>query len=80
MGSEFRPVDLNFARPADRSRATRAKVDARTRELAALAGRAAPHVTQADYQQAKRELTGETDLKRQAAILDFRPPPTIPPA
>ena len=52
---------------------TRAKVDARAHELAALAGRPPPHVTQSDYQQAKRELTGETDLDRQNAILDAQP-------
>jgi hypothetical protein len=56
---------------------TRAQVDARARELALRAGRAPPHVAQADYQQAKRELTGETDLDRQNAVLDARPGPAI---
>jgi hypothetical protein len=49
---------------------TRAQVDARAHELAVLAGRVPPYVTQSDYQQAKRELTGETDLDRQNAMLD----------
>ena len=56
--------------PSDVGPATRAKVDARARALAVIAGRVPPYVTQADYQQAKRELTGETDLDRQNAILD----------
>lgn len=48
---------------------TREMVQARTRELALLAGRPPPHVLQADYEQAKRELTGETELDRQEAML-----------
>ena len=47
----------------------RARVDARTHELALLAGRAPPHVTQNDYEQAKREVTGESDSDRQDAVL-----------
>lgn len=61
------------ARVGDRSSlgpATRAQVNARAHELAVIAGRAPPYVTQADYQQAKREVTGETELDRQDAILD----------
>ncbi len=54
--------------------ATRAQVDARAHALAVLAGRVPPYVTQADYQQAKRELTGESDLERQNAVLDASPP------
>jgi hypothetical protein len=57
---------------------TRAKVDARARALAASAGRTPPHVTQVDYQQAKRELTGETDLDRQNAMLDGLPTSLVP--
>ncbi len=49
---------------------TRARVDARTHELALLAGRSPPHVTQSDYEQAKREVTGESDIDLQEAILD----------
>jgi hypothetical protein len=52
---------------------TREMVHARTRELALIAGRAPPHVTQADYEQAKRELTGEADMDRQEAILESIP-------
>lgn len=58
---------------SDSGRATRALVAARTQELAAAAGRIPPHVTQDDYEQAKRELTGETDRDRQIAILDSIP-------
>ncbi len=49
---------------------TRANVQERTREIARLAGRVAPHVLQADYEQAKRELTGTAETERQDAILD----------
>ena len=49
---------------------TRAMVHARTRELAAQAGFAPPYVRQSHYEQAKRELTGESDLDRQNAVLD----------
>lgn len=52
---------------------TRAMVHARTRELALAAGRPPPYVTQADYEEAKRQLTGEQDLERQIAILDTAP-------
>ena len=52
---------------------TREMVQARTRELALIAGRAPPHVSQADYEQAKRELTGESDMDRQEAMLDSIP-------
>jgi hypothetical protein len=52
---------------------TREMVQARTRELALIAGRAPPHVTQADYEQAKRELTGESDMDRQDTMLESIP-------
>ena len=52
------------------ARGSRAAVHVRTQELAGLAGRAHPRVTQADYEQAKREITGETDVDRQNAVLD----------
>lgn len=49
---------------------TREMVHLRALELAAIAARASSsHVVQADYEQAKRELTGESDLERQEAIL-----------
>jgi hypothetical protein len=52
---------------------TREMVHARARELALIAGRVHPHVAQADYEQAKRELTGESDIDRQETILDSIP-------
>jgi hypothetical protein len=52
---------------------TREMVRARAGELALIAGRAPPFVAQVDYRTAKRELTGETDLDRQEAILDALP-------
>ena len=45
-------------------------VDTRTHALAVKAGRIPPYVVQTDYEQAKRELTGETDPDRQLAVLD----------
>jgi len=44
-------------------------VRARTVELAIRAGRNAAEIRQSDYEQAKRELTGETDSKRQHALI-----------
>jgi hypothetical protein len=52
---------------------TREMVHARALELALLAGYASPHVRQTDYEQAKRELTGESDIDRQNALLDSLP-------
>jgi hypothetical protein len=49
---------------------TREMVHQRTRELTRIAGREPQHVLQADYEQAKRELTGESDGDRQQAMLD----------
>ena len=46
---------------------------ARARELALIAGHPPPHVSQAEYEQAKRELTGESSLERQEAMLDSIP-------
>jgi hypothetical protein len=51
-------------------RVTREMIAARTRELALRAGRIPPYVAQADYEQAKRELTGETDADRQDALIN----------
>lgn len=51
-------------------RTSRAAVHTRTQELAARAGRAHPQVSQDDYEQAKREITGENDVDRQNAALD----------
>ena len=68
-------IDFSAARsfapgfPGQRA-VSRESVRLRTHELARRAGRTPPYVTQADYEQAKRELTGETELDRQLAILD----------
>ena len=52
---------------------SRDMVDTRARELALIAGRPVPEVAQSDYEQAKRELTGEKDIDRQTEILDAIP-------
>lgn len=52
------------------TRPTREMVRSRTIELASIAGRGPHQIKQADYEQAKRELTGETELDRQLAVLD----------
>jgi hypothetical protein len=52
---------------------TREMVHVRAHELALIAGRAPPQVAQADYEQAKRELTGRSDMDRQDAMLDALP-------
>ena len=49
---------------------TREMIHARARELASLAGHAAPHMRQADYEQAKRELTGGSDIDHQDTVLE----------
>ena len=49
---------------------SRERVHARTQQLALLAGRLPPQVSQTDYEQAKREITGETEPDRQNAALD----------
>jgi hypothetical protein len=52
---------------------TRDMVHARARELGMISGRAPSEVSQADYEQAKRELTGESDMDRQDEILESLP-------
>jgi hypothetical protein len=52
---------------------TRSQVRGRARELALLSGRSPHQVSQVDYERAKRELTGETDLRRQEARLNALP-------
>lgn len=49
---------------------TRDIVSLRTHMIAERAGRTPPHVTQADYEQAKREITGESDPELQQAALE----------
>ena len=48
-------------------------VRARAEKLALLAGRVAPQVLPADYEQAKRELTGGAVIDQQDALLDSLP-------
>ena len=52
---------------------TRPRIHARACELAVIAGRAAHKISPADYDQARRELTGGTDLDPQDAALDALP-------
>lgn len=52
---------------------TREKVRARARALASMEGRSPTEVSQIDYEQAKRELTGQTGLEQQEAMLDLLP-------
>jgi hypothetical protein len=42
-------------------------IEARARELAAINGRPSSEPSEADYQQAKRELTGETDPQEESS-------------
>ena len=57
--------------PPERYRmVTREMIYARTRSLAQAAGRAPQNICQTDYQQARRELTGLSDLSQQEAMLD----------
>ena len=49
------------------------RVRARARELALIAGRSTGHVTPADFEQAKRELTGESEQTRKEALIDSLP-------
>ncbi len=53
--------------------ATRHMVHSRTMELAQIAGRDRSDVSQADYEQAKRELTGESDQDLQDKLLESLP-------
>jgi hypothetical protein len=46
-------------------------VRTRTEELASSAGRRSHDIHQRDYEQAKRELTGERDFDKQQAILNL---------
>jgi hypothetical protein len=52
---------------------TPAMVEARARELAAINGRDSSKPTKADYQQAKRELTGEEEIDLQEENLESVP-------
>ncbi len=48
-------------------------VRARARELAAIAGRVPPQPSQVDYEQAQRELTGESDMDILDQVLESLP-------
>ena len=48
-------------------------VEARARELAAIAGRVPPHPSEADYEQAQRELTGGSDIDILDQVLESIP-------
>ena len=50
---------------------TREKVRARARAIAMRDGRSPVEVSQNDYEQAKRELTGLSDFAQQEAMLDL---------
>ena len=49
---------------------SRALVNLRTHEIALHAGRKPPLIIQSDYEQAKREITGESDPDRQLELLE----------
>jgi hypothetical protein len=55
--------------PSSKGRVTRELIHLRACELALTNRRYFGRVSQADYQQAKMELTGERDTERQEAIL-----------
>ena len=48
---------------------SREKIHVRALELAEIAGRGSDEITQFDYEQAKRDVTGEVDRDRQNAVL-----------
>ena len=52
---------------------TRATVRERAVELAVLNGRSAHDVSKSDWEQAKRELTGEPDMAPKEAVVEFAP-------
>jgi hypothetical protein len=52
---------------------TRKMVQARTRELALIAGRIPPNVSQSDYEEARRELGGGADMDAQDEVLESIP-------
>jgi len=52
---------------------TQEMVEQRAVELALINGRTAKDVSQTDYDQAKRELTGESDIEPEEAAFDLLP-------
>jgi len=55
----------------------RERLHIRTHELAEIADRSRGEVTQFDYEQAKRAVTGEAELDRQNAALDAARAPVV---
>jgi hypothetical protein len=49
---------------------TRDMVETRAKELATIAGRIPPEPSETDFEQAKRELTGEPEMRVQEAALE----------
>ncbi len=62
------------SRASGHGRVTRESIHLRACELALTNRRHFGRVSQADYEQAKMELTGERDTERQEAILVQEPP------
>lgn len=58
------------ATPHFKSSTATERVHARTEELALLAGRHGYEINQRDYEQAKREITGESDFDKQQVFLN----------
>jgi hypothetical protein len=52
---------------------TRQMVRERAVELALINGRSAPETSKSDWEQAKRELTGEADTDQKAAVIESAP-------
>ena len=58
---------------AGRGTVTRKMVRERAIELAAINGRSAHEVSKSDWEQAKRELTGNSDMNSKEAVLESAP-------
>ncbi len=70
------PSPVHVESPAAPPASIRDQLRLRTRELAGRAGRTPQQISQLDYEQAKRELTGEADAERQdSVLLALDPPP-----
>jgi hypothetical protein len=69
MGKKSAGKDVLTASLTASGPVTREMVHARARERAMIAGRSPLQVSQVDYEDAKRELTGESDVDRQEAML-----------
>lgn len=69
MNVKFQNFSDSVGYPAIFQPVTPYMVRTRTVELANRAGRSPIEIRQSDYERAKHELTGETDLDRQQAAL-----------